>query len=886
MDKNLTWKIVLIAVSVLLAAFILYPPGKTLKPGIDLAGGTSLIYEIDTQDVSANDKRNLSEDVITILRRRIDPANIQNLIWRPQGNTRFEIQMPLASAEAREKRQNFENVKQQLLDENTNPAIILRALKLPKEKRDQEFTKLAKGVQTRVNILNTLAEVYDLRLQLQTNRDSFNEQIKALETKISEAGLDIEKVRTNAIQWAKLDPNSLTNTIANFDSLNLTLLAEYTKVHAQWASVVDQLADPQEGINIKFEAAKQALNKLSLTEDQLTLYLDKPEDSAQRKTDIENLKKEFSDRADLIAKVFTAYDLYRPFRGGLDDPKDLQRMLKGAGILEFRILPTMNNTEVDQEEMMAYVQNLKEKGPRFSSSNTYKWFEIDSDKTEEINSWIYSIKAVVGQFGDKFYVLASNKSEETMLHNDPARDWKLKDARPDTDYQTGQRAIGFQLDDRGGMLFSKLSGANVGRPLCIILDNIAISAPTLRSRIGSSGQISGSFTEIERTNMVKKLKAGSLPAKLIEQPISIKTIGPSIGADNRDKGIKSGVIGLAVVVFVMLIYYAIAGAIANVALFINLLFILAIMALVKATFTLPGIAGMILTIGMSVDANVLIYERIREEQAKGASLRIAIRNGYQRAFRTILDANLTTFITAFILFWVASEEIKGFAIVLMLGIASSMFTALFVTRVIFDLLLNAKILKEHLSMLHLIKSPNVDWMKFRPVFLTISSILVILGLIVFFTRDNTKNNKYDIIFMDIKMPVLDGYEASKEIRKTDTSVPIVAMTANAIRGDYEKCIEVGMNDYLSKPIDIEKFSEAINRNIQSQLTTNGGESCENNLPQLAQDNLPPAGAVTQYQGQEEVHTDQADEVFDHARFVKNTFSNNKLANNIIKILFE
>ena len=179
--------------------------------------------------------------------------------------------------------------------------------------------------------------------------------------------------------------------------------------------------------------------------------------------------------------------------------------------------------------------------------------------------------------------------------------------------------------------------------------------------------------------MVNKLNAGSLPARLVEQPISVKTIGPSIGADNRNKGILSGFIGLFGVIFCMAAYYLVSGAIADAALLMNLLFTLAMMAVLRATFTLPGIAGTILTIGMSVDANVLIFERIREEQMKGASLRIAIRNGYEKAFSAIFDSNLTTILSAAILYWVASEEIKGFAIVLMIGLASSMFTALFVT---------------------------------------------------------------------------------------------------------------------------------------------------------------------------------------------------------------
>jgi SecD/SecF fusion protein len=212
-------------------------------------------------------------------------------------------------------------------------------------------------------------------------------------------------------------------------------------------------------------------------------------------------------------------------------------------------------------------------------------------------------------------------------------------------------------------------------------------------------------------------------------------------------------------------YYLLAGAIADVALFLNLLFVLAIMAFARATFTLPGIAGFILTIGMSVDANVLIFERIKEEQEKGSSLRIAIRNGYQRAFRTILDANLTTFITAIILLWVASEEIKGFAIVLMLGIVSSMFTALFVTRVVFDVLLSRRVIKDHLSMRSLIRRPNIDWMKLRPVFMTISIILIIAGLAVFFTRDDTSNSKYDNEFIGGTSAVLsfkDGVEMTRQ----------------------------------------------------------------------------------------------------------------------------
>ena len=255
--------------------------------------------------------------------------------------------------------------------------------------------------------------------------------------------------------------------------------------------------------------------------------------------------------------------------------------------------------------------------------------------------------------------------------------------------------------------------------------------------------------------MVNKLNAGTLPARLIEPPISERTIGPSIGADNRDKGIKSGLIGVILVILCMAIYYTVGGCIADAALFMNLLFTLAIMAFLRATFTLPGIAGAILTIGMSVDANVLIFERMREEQQKGATLRTAIKNGYEKAFSAIFDSNLTTIISAVVLYWVGSEDIKGFAIVLILGLISNLFTAVFVTRVIFDFLLAKGIMKNQMLMLHLIRKPKINWMAYRPVFFTLSAILTIGGLVVFFTRDNTKSNKYDIEFTGGTSVVID-----------------------------------------------------------------------------------------------------------------------------------
>jgi SecD/SecF fusion protein len=770
MDKNLSWKIVLIVALVILAAWTLYPPSKTLKPGIDLGGGTSLIYEVDAKGLSSEEKRGLSERVITVLRRRIDPANIQNLVWRPQGSTRFEIQMPLASAEARNKRTQYETALSNLLAENVTQASIIRAVAKPAEQRAKDFQRFVRDSNERARILDDFAKVYDERNTLQQQRDEVANQMVTPENLIKLAGLKLDDIKIQVVDWAKLDADKRKQAILKLlgSEGNLDLLTRYTEMYRKWADVVDRLTEPDKGANARYAQATQDLHKLNLSNEQVTAALEAgtPGSSRTNKA-IETLKTEFPELADKISKVATAYNAYFPFRGRLDDPSDLQRMLKGAGILEFRILPTEGHPEVDLAQMKAYVETLKTKGPKYPLDDQYVWLEI-----EKPGEWHSADKAgrptITAQFGNKVYVLASNRKakDEIMLHAGQ-KDWKLVKSSPGQDQQ-GRRSIDFELDERGGSLFLNVTGKNIDRPLCIVLDGMAISAPNIQSRIYTRGQItSGStgFKQTEVEDMVSKLNAGSLPARLIEQPISVKTIGPSIGADNLQKGLKSGFVGLACVIIFMLVYYTIGGAIADIALFLNILFLLAIMAGISATFTLPGIAGVILTIGMAVDANVLIFERIREEQAKGASLAVSIKNGYERAFSAIFDSNVTTIMTASILYWVASEEIKGFAITLILGLASSLFTSLFVTRMVFDWLLKKKILKDHLVFLHLIRKPNIDWMKALPYFLTLSAILTIGGVTLFLVRDDTKNSKYDIEFTggtSVQINLVDGSNLDRQ----------------------------------------------------------------------------------------------------------------------------
>ncbi len=266
----------------------------------------------------------------------------------------------------------------------------------------------------------------------------------------------------------------------------------------------------------------------------------------------------------------------------------------------------------------------------------------------------------------------------------------IKDAQASID-QAGMNAGGAKVDmemnAKGARRFSSVTAANVNKFLAIVLDSTIYSAPRIIQKIPlGRAEITGSFTMEEAKNLAIVLRAGALPApvNIIEE----RMVGPSLGQDSIRKGLLAGLIGAAIVFVFMLVYYRLSGFIALVALLLNILIVLAIMSGVHQTLTLPGIAGIILLIGMGVDSNVLIFERIREELGLGKTVRSAIDAGYDRAFVTILDSNLTTLLTAFILFWKGTGPIKGFAITLIFGLVASLFTALFVSRIIMELFIN------------------------------------------------------------------------------------------------------------------------------------------------------------------------------------------------------
>jgi protein-export membrane protein SecD len=255
----------------------------------------------------------------------------------------------------------------------------------------------------------------------------------------------------------------------------------------------------------------------------------------------------------------------------------------------------------------------------------------------------------------------------------------LVDAQPSFDSRTGEPVVTFRFDAAGAKRFGRVTQENVGLPFAIVLDNKVISAPVIREPIlGGTGQISGNFSVQEANDLSVLLRSGALPAKLTV--IEERTVGASLGADSIESGKMAGYWGMALVVIFMFLAYGPFGLFANIALVINVVLIFAVLSLMGATLTLPGIAGIVLTIGMAVDANVLINERIREEIRAGKSPFASVEAGYTRALTTIIDANVTSLIAVLVLFWMGSGPIRGFAITLTIGIITSMFTAVTVTR--------------------------------------------------------------------------------------------------------------------------------------------------------------------------------------------------------------
>ncbi len=329
---------------------------------------------------------------------------------------------------------------------------------------------------------------------------------------------------------------------------------------------------------------------------------------------------------------------------GIQDVERLKKLIGETGKLEFKLVdPSVNAAQVAQSKQVPIGDELVYGSPPSGSPQGSPQIP---------------------------YVL---KSQVLVTGQD------LVDAQPGFDQRSGEPVVTFRFDAAGAKRFALVTQENVGLPFAIVLDNKVVSAPVIREPIlGGTGQISGNFSVQEANDLAVLLRSGALPAKLTV--IEERTVGASLGADSIASGKKAALMGLLLVMIFMLVGYGLFGMFANIALIFNVALIFAVLSLMGATLTLPGIAGIVLTIGIAVDANVLINERIREEIRSGKSPYAAVDAGYSRALITIIDSNVTTLIAVLVLFWLGSGPVRGFAVTLTVGILASMFTAVTFTR--------------------------------------------------------------------------------------------------------------------------------------------------------------------------------------------------------------
>ncbi len=744
--NNLTkWMLVIVLIGVCL--WEVYPPQKKLKMGIDLAGGTSLLYQIDDSGLESYEKQGLAQRMISILRERIDPDNKMNMVWRAVGTDRIEIQLPLATKESRAYREIYQQKLDELTAGNLVRTNVQKALGKAeglddaayKAGRDAMFAQLAGENTERLSILNAIATAHDAHQAELGKLENTLNNIADLETQITDAGININSANSVYNDWETFSDEDKVKKMESFsaDTEEKQALIENLFAQRKELTGIRQSITQANGTKDQLTQAWNNFDSKNINKDLLIIELNATKSTRDKA--IAKLKSDHPNLSTKIDELVVAFDNFDKISGSLDDPQELIEKLRGSGVLEFRILPRQGGPEITPTEVSRYMDRLQKYGdnPKKSGDSRYAWYEINNPKDFPDGDGL-----IRSSLADKTYILASNQSGETLLHDKTGASWKLTKATPTAD-SYNRPAVSFTLNESGGIRFFELTKQNKDRPLCILLDNKAYSAPNINEAIYSSGIISGIFTPAEVNKLVDTLNAGSLPARLGDAPISTHTVKATIGSGNLSKGVKAGLAGLAIVIVVMMFYYMVPGFLASIALLVNLIFILGVMAISESTFTLPGIAGLILTIGMAVDANVLISERIREEQKRGSSVRLAVSRGYDRAFKTILDANITTFIVALILWLQATAEVKGFAITLMIGIVSSMFSAIFITRLVFELLLQKNVVKKEIKMFQLINPTKINWIGMKTAFRAISITIVIIMLGVFF---GSSHNKYSIEF--------------------------------------------------------------------------------------------------------------------------------------------
>ncbi|MFI4861617.1 MAG: protein translocase subunit SecD [Phycisphaerales bacterium JB063] len=719
------WKVSLIAAVIFGAVAMLwvpglYGPGQRLKGGIDLVGGTTLVYDVSVPEGQL--PGDVIDRTIEVLADRVDPTGTRNLVWRRIAGQRIEVQMALATQNVRDARKAYEDAEKLLLEGNLTRGALDTALR--SEDRDAQLAKLANGNSDLRAQLDALAELFDAEaradeayLAAQALWAEVPPELRDENQNVLRAMEDAESFHLNAEDTFLREENALLGAFA-FNLAEFEMLVDLPVV---------QLSEAQK------EAGEVAPREQRLAE----------------------LKESYPNHAERLQAAYDALLAYEAVKGPMDDPQDLIALLQGSGVLEFRIA-----ANPDENYRSAIVQ-LDTEGPRAGIEDLVRWFEIDDltkyvdeeEQREEVNTWLRdslsgdaevasaareaitaffeSYRDVVARpYAGRLYVLLHNADGLAMTRAD---EWGVTSVRQDAD-ELGRPSVLFFLDGRGSGYMQRMTGENVGEPMAVLLDNKVLTTPNIRQSLSSTITITGDFSPEEIRYLIQTMQAGALEGQLSEMPVGQKTTGPQLGEDNLKAGIEAALIALIAVGVFMVFYYFFGGVVANFALAVNMVLILGIMAMIQSTFTLPGIAGMVLTIGMAVDANVLIFERIREELKAGANLEVAVRQGYGKVLSTILDANITTLITCVILGYTATSEVKGFAVVLGIGILATLFTALFCTKTIIDLYVRfGKAKSLHMLPLSVpgierLLSPQVNWIKLSKVLVPVSLLLLVLGM--------------------------------------------------------------------------------------------------------------------------------------------------------------
>ena len=702
-----------IAIAMLILALVVSTPvSQKIGLGKDLRGGASLIYAVDIG--SSESAGDVIPQVIEVLKDRIDPNGLFEISIVRQGQDRIEITMPLPSAYVLELKSAFEVELAKLSLTSIDTDEFEQIMRLGPVQRTIEINRIGSTSPSVLDSLNQAASSFDvansLRAQLDvmsTNTDVDDAILDELAGQAADAEIDYELAREAVLSTA-VSPETVKRALEK-------------------STAVKSLKDGDDYISIP-SARERALTRIRTQYPTIEAQLD---------------------------KVIEAYNIYSENRNSLDDTSDLKRLVQAAGVLSFRISVDPDgrgNVGFTHPEETRLRELFNEKGPKQAGTRDARWFKINKQ-----DSWYSSVSAyesmvanpaayfynyggtgyVVEEYHGDYYMLAWDSRGSRMTQQDGR--WKVSRAYQSAD-QLGRPAIGFQMDPSGANKMGDLTGANLGAHMAVLLDDEVFTAPTLNARITNQGVIEGEFTMEEINYVIRVLGAGSLQAKLAPEPLSENTIAPELGADNLLSGIEAGKLALIVVSVFMIFYYFGYGLVAVLCLAANAVLILGAIALSRASLTLPGIAGIILTFGMAVDANVLIYERIREELNGGLDLRQAVKIGYQKALSSIVDGNVTNLIVCLVLANVGTQEIRGFAITLGIGVVCTMVSALFINHLIMSTLVDKLKIKK-MSMLPMaikplesILNPNINWIGLRWVTSFFSIGVVTLGIVMIVTQ--------------------------------------------------------------------------------------------------------------------------------------------------------